>query len=125
MEDFFEQLRLRILEKSEIQGGPGGCFVWKGATTAHGYGVLRVRWPEEGPKFERVHRAILMAQMRLTRSQFPGGNLEVSHLCRKKLCVNATHLVLETHEVNQERNHCKAQGFCCRAHHPHCILPCN
>lgn len=125
MADILEKLQMKLFEKFEIQGGPGGCFIWKGATTVHGYGVMRVRWPEEGPKMERVHRVALMAQMRLTRSQFPGGHLEVSHLCHKKLCVNPAHLVLETHEINQERIHCRVQGLCCRTHHPYCIPMCN
>uniref|UniRef100_A0A8W8MCE6 Zinc-binding loop region of homing endonuclease domain-containing protein n=1 Tax=Magallana gigas TaxID=29159 RepID=A0A8W8MCE6_MAGGI len=48
--------------------------------------------------------------MRLTRSQFPGGNLEVSHLCHEQLCVNPMHLSLEPHATNQERIHCMQQG---------------
>ena len=36
-------------------------------------------------------------QMHLTRCQFPGGGLEVSHLRHMKLCVNPGYLVIETH----------------------------
>lgn len=72
----------------------------------------------------RVHKVVLMAQMRLTRSHFQGENLQASYMCHT-FCVNPAHLVLDMHEVNQERIHCKVQGFCCGAHHTHCILPCN
>ena len=31
-----------------------------------GYGILRVGWPVEGSKVEKVHRVALMVEMRLT-----------------------------------------------------------
>lgn len=95
-----------------------------GGVGSNGYGFIRVSWPEEGSKVERVHRVALMVEMRLTRSQFPGANLEVSHLCHEKLCVNPMHLSLEPHATNQERIHCMQQGVCSGAHHPHprCIF---
>ena len=55
------------------------------------------------PKIERVHRVDLMVEMGLTRSQFTGGKLEVSHLCHEKICINQVHLVLKPHVRNLER----------------------
>lgn len=52
-------------------------------------------------------------------------DLEVSHLCNKRLCVNPAHLILEKHEINQKRIQCKSQRFCCGSHQIHCILLCN
>ena len=67
------------------------------------HGFMRVNWPLEGPKVERVHRVALVVEMGLTRSHFPGGKLEVSHLCHEKICVNPVHLVLEPNSRNLER----------------------
>ena len=81
-----------------------------------GGGGPRVSSPERGPNasklamrgpFERVHWGALMVEMGLTRSQFLGGRLEVSHLCHEKLCINLVHLVLEPHARNLERIHCR------------------
>ena len=59
----------------------------EGATDRYGYGVMWVSWLEKGKKLERGHRVALMVLVHLTRSQFPGGGLEVSQLSHKKLCV--------------------------------------
>lgn len=124
MDDIFNHLRNKLEAKTERVGGLGDCVLWKGGVGSNGYGFIRVSWPEEGSKVERVHRVALMVEMRLTRSQFPGANLEVSHLCHEKLCVNPMHLSLEPHATNQERIHCMQQGVCSGAHHPHprCIF---
>ena len=82
MEVLFRDLKMKLTTRSEREGGPGDCLIWRGATDRHGYGVMWVRWPEEGKKLERVHRVALMVQMHLTRSQFPGGGLEVNHVCQ-------------------------------------------
>ena len=99
-------------------GGPGGCVIWMEATDKYGYGVMLISWTKEGKKLEKVHRVALKVQMYLTRSQFPGGGLEVNYLCHKKLCVNPVHLVLEAHATNLESLHCRNQGFCCGLHCP-------
>lgn len=97
------------------------CFLCKGATITNGYGVMRVRWPEEWTNiFTRLllwHECAWLGHRRL--------DLEVSHLCNKRLCVNPAHFVLEKHEINQKRIQCKVHGFCCGSHHIHCILLCN
>ena len=80
MEVLFRDFELKLTTRSEREGGPGDCLIWRGATDRHGYGVMWVRWPEEGKKLERVHRVALIVQMYLTRSQIQGGGLGVSHL---------------------------------------------
>ena len=62
-----------------------GVVFYGGATDRYGYWVMCVSWLEEGYELERGHRAALMVLMHLTRSQFPGGGLEVSQLSHKKL----------------------------------------
>ena len=61
-----------------------------------------------------------------TKDKIPkyGGpdELECSHLCGNKCCINAEHLVFEKHDVNQERIHCQNQGMCCKSHRPFCII---
>ena len=82
----------------------------------HGYDLMRVNWPLKGPNVERVHWVALMVEVGL--SQFPGGRLEVSHLCNEKLCVNLMHLVLEPHARNLERIYCRLQGAYCGSNFP-------
>ena len=39
---------------------PGLSCPERGGGVGHGYGFMRVNWPLEGPKVERVHRVALM-----------------------------------------------------------------
>ena len=54
--------------------------------------------------------------------QSPGGGLEVSQLCHKKMCVNPMHRVVEAHATKLERLHSRNQEVCCRALRPYCLL---
>lgn len=54
MDDIFNHLRNKLEAKSERVGGLGGCVLWKGGVGSNGYGFIRVSWPEEGSKVERV-----------------------------------------------------------------------
>ena len=67
MGDIFEILKEKLAAKSEKVGGGGVCIYWKGGGR-DGYGILRVGWPVDGSKVEKVHREALMVEMRLTRS---------------------------------------------------------
>ena len=92
-----------------------------------GYGKIAVRGPNNRRKYFRVHRLVYMIFHEL--SVIPACNdvgisVEISHICHHKLCVKPQHLVLETHDVNMGRLHCKNQGFCSRGHQPHCLLNC-
>lgn len=115
MADIFEQFQMKRFKKMKLRGNHGAFWMERRHHCSRV--LMRVRWKEEWTKLEWVHRVAFMAQMRWTWLKFPGGHLEVSHLCHSKLCINQAHLVLETHKINQERIHCRVQGFCCKAHH--------
>ncbi|OWF50154.1 hypothetical protein KP79_PYT14112 [Mizuhopecten yessoensis] len=76
---------------------------------------------------ERVHRLSLMVHYRWLKEDFPrrdcdGKILEVCDLCHNKLCFSIQHIVIETHETNQARNHSKLQNRCSGCHVPRCLL---
>ena len=102
----FKVLDARSNQKS-IMVGAGGV---PGLSSLKG-DLMQVNWPLVGPKVEGVHRVALMVEIDLTQSQFPGGRLEVSHLCHEKLCVNPVHFVLEPHARNREGAEVQKQEF--------------
>ena len=48
---------------------------------------------------------------------------DISHLCHRKGCVNASHLIRETRSTNESRKLCSKQGCCTTKHTPSCIFP--
>ena len=126
MEEFWGNLQDKLEGKSESMGR-FGCKKWIGQRDGLGYGRMWIRWPDNRRTIERVHRVAFMVRYRWLRDEFPrgyiqGSILEVSHLCHQKLCINTLHMVIETHSINQSRNHCRAQGQCSNDHLPRCIL---
>lgn len=124
----FREVIDRIHAKSEKNVGPHLCTIWKGATTDKNklpiYGTMRNPFKKEKPRIH-THRLMYMATKGLEdlNQTGPDGRLlEVSHLCHTPVCVNFTHLTLETHEKNMERRHCKDQGLCSKNHMPYCLL---
>ena len=127
MGDFFQHLERIFSLKTRKLGNEYACIVWEGYVDKYGYGVKNVKWPTEGLKKERAHRVAYMIRHKLSRNDMPkldknSNTIECSHLCQNKLCVNADHIILETHATNQDRIHCKGQGFCSKSHEPHCLL---
>ena len=51
-----------------------------------------------------------------------GEQLDISHLCPTKLCINPLHLTLEKHSVNMSRTHCRVSGVCTMVHEFACIF---
>lgn len=89
----------------------GECWLWTGATTANGYGVLSVFT-------ERLDRHTNALAHRLAYELLIGPipqGLEIDHLCRVRHCVNPEHMEAVTHRENQRRmseavTHCRNAG---------------
>ena len=71
-----------------------GCIIWTGGQTGLGYGVSRY----EG--HSRVAHRVAWA---LHYGELPPSDMDVDHLCHKKLCVNLNHLEVVTRTVNNQR----------------------
>lgn len=86
----------RLFEKVDKQG-PGGCWLWMGATNEGGYGNIST-----GGRAQR--RAVLVHRLsfELHVGPIPTG-LHLDHLCRRRNCVNPAHLEPVTCRENLAR----------------------
>lgn len=80
-------LHARLMSRLDVD--PGGCWLWKGCTTAKGYGLI------QAGKLRPVHRV----SYELHVGPIPQG-LDLDHLCRVRNCANPAHLEPVTHRVN-------------------------
>ena len=91
----------------------------------YGYGKKKVTWPDSSKTVSKVHRLSFMVHNKTldvpTVDSF-GEQLDISHLCHTKLCINPLHLTLEKHSINLSRSHCRKAGVCTMAHEPACIF---
>jgi hypothetical protein len=119
-EEFIIDLMLKLLWKSHESGS---CRVWNGAT-ANGYGRQRAVLPGGKVQTFGAHRCayIIKSGSITIPTQQGKQNLEVSHLCHNKLCINQEHLVLETQAVNASRNRCALLKHCTQRHSPRCVF---
>lgn len=89
----------------------GDCWIWQGATTRNGYGMVQVdgrRW--------MAHRYAYTALVGPVQPQ-----LDLDHLCRRRACVNPDHLEPVTRSENLRRGmprgeHLRARTECPRGH---------
>lgn len=75
-----------------------GCWIWLGALTKKGYGVL-TRGTRERHKALAAHRYFYA----LYRGSIPDG-LQLDHLCRVRCCVNPWHLEAVSLQENVARS---------------------
>lgn len=127
MEAFYRNILRDLYRNSTISLNGKDCKEWNGACTESGYGRKRVTWPDGKKSMERTHRLIYMAQHKIHYSELKNKNefgeqLDVSHLCNNKKCIEVDHLVHEPHSINMDRNECFKHGHCSKVHSPHCII---
>lgn len=73
-----------------LREGRGGCWIWTGATSSSGYGLVKV-----GGRQTSVHRLVYEELV----IGIPDG-LVLDHLCRNRACANPEHLEPVTQRVN-------------------------
>ena len=132
METFNSQPIIRkINENCENNCGRYGCLLWKGATFSGRYGRMRNPFYKHAnqPAYMRIHRLVYLlhhidefSDFIVPKTDTNGQDLEVSHICHNRLCVNIDHLVLESHMTNCSRRECVAKKICCKTHKPECLL---
>jgi hypothetical protein len=91
------------------RGGNLDCIIWGGCvkqgnrTYCKPYGVINVKLPGKSRhQTVTVHRLMYMIEHR-TFELNP--HFDVSHLCHNSLCINASHLSLQPHYINNNRQH--------------------
>ena len=86
------------------------CWLWPGAKTKYGYGMVKV--PGQG-NAKLVH----LVAYRVKYGNIPSG-LELGHTCHVKSCWNPNHVVPITHQENC-RDRVSTLGTTCRQGHVH------
>lgn len=84
-----------------------GCWLWKGARTDNGYGLVRIK----GRKW-RIHRWVWA----ITHGEEPEG--DVHHTCGNRLCVTPEHLQGLTHAEHASVTRHGLRYEECRRGHP-------
>ena len=133
IEEFWGKIRKSLENKTKNGWNKGQycdihCIEWVGSIDRDGYGVKRVTWPDKSCFLEKAHRVAFMYHNKLLHHEVPrlnnqGLELDVSHRCHNKVCINPLHLVLETHSANVSRGYCVTAGVCVGGHCPACLFP--
>lgn len=100
--------RLRAFMRNvEKPAGEDGCWLWRGATNAKGYGVCAMSDGAHRVAYEWMVGPI-------------ADGMEVDHLCRNKQCVNPHHLepVTSSENVRRAKEHgpFALRRYCRRGH---------
>jgi HNH endonuclease len=96
-------LPVNVVEKLVI--GEGGCWLWTGKTTPHGYAQVRVDY-----KLWMVHRFVMHQA---------GHDIEgaaVHHKCHNRLCANPDHLEVMKHALHMHKHHARRPTHCPQGH---------
>lgn len=102
----------------------GSCIIFRGG--ANNYRKFQCQVPSGDSVRPRVHVAVLCWKLGVL--QMPD-NLEASHLCHHKNCINPAHLNAEPQDINKNRIHCQTMrgeildmSYCIgHGSHPDCL----
>lgn len=83
-----------------------GCWLWTGSIDADGYAQV-----SRGGRMTVAHRVFY----ELVVGPIPAG-MEIDHLCRKRACVNPSHLEAVTHRINTLRGDTIPARYAARTH---------
>jgi hypothetical protein len=86
-----------------------GCWVWKGAVLANGYGKVTVDY-----KTKLVHRFLYEAMVGPIPFRY-----QIDHLCKNRLCVNPAHLEAVPARVNNARSTSPSSQNAAKTHCKH------
>ena len=117
-----EARRLEIIAKlnyNSIVSDNGQCVLWTGCCgkgRRARYGTMCINVSVHGRpmwKCVSVHRlALLKAPTNLSLQDVLTSQGDASHICHNTLCINAAHISVEPHYVNNNRQQCTHKGFC-------------
>ena len=77
---------------------------------------------EDPSLFNRIKQTNKIKTLDVPTVDFFGEQLDISHLCHTRLCINPLNLPLEKHSVNMSRTHCQKAGVYTMAHELACIF---
>ena len=105
--DFCKTYTVRLQGKV-ILSANGQCQLWTGSKKGKfsAYGVINCRF-ECGYRTVTVHRLSYMFEHKITRVE-PG--LDANYLCHNSLCLTASHISMEPHSINNNRQYCVSQN---------------
>ena len=116
-------LAVRLQQRTKIGSIPKGlpelgeCLIWTGTVGKNGYGILSI--------FDNTHKKRKILVHRLAYELIKGSipeQLVLDHLCRNKLCVNASHLEAVTLRENFRRGNGNSNKAYCPQGHPYDLL---
>ena len=111
--------QLEIKTDKSAGDDPVVCWLFTGRVNKAGYGVIDVIIPGLGKSVRTAHR--MAALTHIVRSWKLPPDDEASHRCGQRLCVRPSHIVIEHHRMNKERQICHGLGRCI-GHQPECLF---
>ena len=121
-DEWIETQKHRLFTNSSVQG-PHNCWICKLGGLNKPYSTLTVKFPwVPSKKTMNSHRFAYMIDKKIF--ELPK-ELEISHRCHNKRCVNPEHLSCEPDVVNKDRQICRGIfPTRCKTHAPYqdCLL---